>query len=151
MSKTDLLYRNHSTRSGSTVIKGLQYCDFCIIKLNRKMDATPSFGVTMISEVPSNPQLTLASLILYCPVRKVFLLFFLDTWHEISYLVFTACTYSLHISSILHSSSLTQHLVCLLHVLLGIQFSWQIFLELHTWFLGQSCHTSHVFTHLSEF
>ena len=24
------------------------------------MDATPSFGVTMISEVPSNPQLTLA-------------------------------------------------------------------------------------------
>ena len=23
------------------------------------MDATPSFGVTMISEVPSNPQLTL--------------------------------------------------------------------------------------------
>ena len=28
--------------------------------LNRKMNATPSFGVTMISEVPSNPQLTLA-------------------------------------------------------------------------------------------
>ena len=28
-------------------------------KVERKMDATPSFGVTMISEVPSNPQLTL--------------------------------------------------------------------------------------------
>ena len=27
-----------------------------------KMDATPSFGVTMIPEVPSNPQLTLNSL-----------------------------------------------------------------------------------------
>ena len=25
----------------------------------QKMDATPSFGVTMIPEVPSNPQLTL--------------------------------------------------------------------------------------------
>ena len=32
---------------------------FCIIKFQHKMDATPSFGVSMISEVPSNPQLTL--------------------------------------------------------------------------------------------
>ena len=32
----------------------------CIIKFKNKMDATPSFGVTMISEVPSNPQLNLA-------------------------------------------------------------------------------------------
>ena len=32
---------------------------FRIIKWTDKMDATPSFGVTMISEVPSNPQLTL--------------------------------------------------------------------------------------------
>ena len=32
---------------------------FHIIKFKHKMDATPSFEVTMISEVPSNPQLTL--------------------------------------------------------------------------------------------
>ena len=55
----------HSERAGRpAAIKGLrstrsEYCDLCKIKLNRKMDATPSFGVTMISEVPSNPQLTL--------------------------------------------------------------------------------------------
>ena len=30
-----------------------------MIKFKHNMDATPSFGVTMISEVPSNPQLTL--------------------------------------------------------------------------------------------
>ena len=33
---------------------------FHIIKFKHKMDATPSFGVTMIPEVPFNPQLTLA-------------------------------------------------------------------------------------------
>ena len=47
--------------------------------LNRKMDATPSFGVTMISEVPSNPQLTLAQ---YPPttehISKVKFLEFID-------------------------------------------------------------------------
>ena len=32
---------------------------FHVISFKHKMDATPSFGVTMISEVPSNPQLTL--------------------------------------------------------------------------------------------
>ena len=32
---------------------------FHIIKFKHRMGATPSFGVTMISEVPSNPQLTL--------------------------------------------------------------------------------------------
>ena len=32
-----------------------------VLKLNRKMDATPHFGVTMISEVPSNPHLILVS------------------------------------------------------------------------------------------
>ena len=59
-----LLYKNASIRSGLTAIKGLQstrseYWRFCIIKFQHKRDATPSFGVTMISEVPSNPQLTL--------------------------------------------------------------------------------------------
>ena len=34
---------------------------FRIIKFKHKMDATPSFGVTMIPEVPSNPQLTLVT------------------------------------------------------------------------------------------
>ena len=32
---------------------------FHIMKFKHKIGATPSFGVTMISEVPSNPQLTL--------------------------------------------------------------------------------------------
>ena len=41
---------------------------FHIIKFKHKMDATPSFGVTMIPEVPSNPQLTLVK------VAKVMLL-----------------------------------------------------------------------------
>ena len=35
----------------------------CIIKFVCKMDATPSFGVTIISEVPSNPQLTLVTIL----------------------------------------------------------------------------------------
>ena len=48
-----LLYKDGSTWSGSIAILRLQatrteYCDLCIIKLNRKMDATPSFGITMI-------------------------------------------------------------------------------------------------------
>ena len=34
-------------------------CKFYLINWTLKMNATPSFGVSMISEVPSNPQLTL--------------------------------------------------------------------------------------------
>ena len=52
-----LLYKNRCTRSGLTEIFR-PTPSVCIIKLNRKMDTTPSFGVTIISEVPSNPQLT---------------------------------------------------------------------------------------------
>ena len=49
-----------------------EYYNICIIKLNRKMDAMPSFGVTMISEVPSNPQLTLVLLnTVLCNFQKV--------------------------------------------------------------------------------
>ena len=43
--------RLRSTRS--------EYSSFCIIKFKHKMDSTPSFGVSIISKVPSNPQLTL--------------------------------------------------------------------------------------------
>ena len=35
------------------------YSELPIINWTDKMDPTPNFGVTMISEVPSNPQLTL--------------------------------------------------------------------------------------------
>ena len=53
-----------STQSGSNAIKGMrvtryEYSRFCIMKSQHKMDATQSFGVTKISEKPSNPQLTL--------------------------------------------------------------------------------------------
>ena len=49
-----LLYKSASTRNGSTAILWLcwtrsEYWRFCIIKLQHKMDATPSFGVTMVS------------------------------------------------------------------------------------------------------
>ena len=37
----------------------LEYSSFCIIIFQHKMDATPNFGVNMISEEHSNPQLTL--------------------------------------------------------------------------------------------
>ena len=30
-----------------------EYLRFCLIKFQHRMDATPSFGVTIISEVPS--------------------------------------------------------------------------------------------------
>ena len=50
------------------------------------MDATPSFGVTMISEVPSNPQLTFVKIfnskyeygkLMFCRVGNVFQCIFL--------------------------------------------------------------------------
>ena len=41
-------------RSSRSEFRGVR-----IIKFKHKMDATPNFGVTMIPEVPSNPQLTL--------------------------------------------------------------------------------------------
>ena len=64
--KTDLLPHTGWINKSLEFKKGLrstrsEYCDLCIIKLSRKMDATPSFGVTMISEMPSNPRLTLNS------------------------------------------------------------------------------------------
>ena len=43
-------------RSSRSEFRGVR-----IIKFKHKMDATPNFGVTMISEVPSNPQLTLVA------------------------------------------------------------------------------------------
>ena len=50
--------------NGSTAILWLystrsEYSSFCVIKFQHKMDDTSSFGVIMISEMPSNPQLTL--------------------------------------------------------------------------------------------
>ena len=37
-----------------------EYWRFCILKFQHKMDAMPSFGVTMLSEMLSNPGSTLA-------------------------------------------------------------------------------------------
>ena len=60
-------------------------CGLCIIKFNRKMDATPSFEVIMKSEVPSNLQLTLeldvdgGSMKTLYSVSKVTLIFIYQT------------------------------------------------------------------------
>ena len=70
-------YHGHSkTRRGIHFMFELYYTKMRvlgagrILKIKNEMDATQSFGVSMISVVPSNPQLTLAHVLVFTYVRS---------------------------------------------------------------------------------